>query len=78
MEHGDARVIETEVPADLPPTRLKDVRAPVFAIIGAILRGDETIIPRGNDEIRGGDRVVVFCDRAAEPAVREFFGRGGA
>lgn len=78
VEHGDARVIETEVPAGLPPTRLKDVRAPVFAIIGAIIRGEDAIIPRGDDEIRGGDRVVVFCDRAAEPAVREFFGRGGA
>lgn len=78
VEHGDARVIETEVPAGLPPTRLKDVRAPVFAIIGAVLRGDKTIIPRGDDEIRAGDRVVVFCDREAEPTVRAFFGRGGA
>ncbi|MCC7140253.1 MAG: Trk system potassium transporter TrkA [Planctomycetes bacterium] len=78
VEGGDARVLSTEVPADVPPTRLRDLRAPVFAIVAAIVRGDETIIPRGDDEIRGGDRVVVFCDRAGEPTAHAFFGRAKA
>ena len=78
VEHGDARVLETTVPASVPETPLKDLRAPVFAIIAAILRGGKTIIPRGEDSIRGGDRLLVFCDRASEAAVRDFFGRATA
>jgi trk system potassium uptake protein TrkA len=78
VEHGDAMVMETTVPSGVPPTRLKDLRAPVFAIIGAILRGRKTIIPRGDDVIQGGDHLLVFSDRASEGAVRDFFGRGSS
>lgn len=73
VEHGDARVIELTVPAGFPPTRLKDLHVPVFAIVGAIRRGRQTLIPRGGDALQGGDRVLVFCDRASEEAAREFF-----
>nr|MBA2246022.1 hypothetical protein [Gemmatimonadota bacterium] len=30
-------------------------------LIGAIIRGDRVIIPRGTDTIRVGDRVIVFA-----------------
>jgi trk system potassium uptake protein TrkA len=76
VEHGDARVLELEVPEALAPRRLKDMHAPVFAIVGAIRRAGTTIIPRGDDEVRGGDRIVVFCDAASEPVARTFFERG--
>jgi trk system potassium uptake protein TrkA len=75
VEHGDARILELEVPAGMPPRRLREMHAPVFAIVGAILRGRETLIPRGDDEVRSGDRIVVFCDAAAEEAARTFFER---
>jgi trk system potassium uptake protein TrkA len=74
VEHGDARVIEMTIPTGVPPTRLKDLHAPVFAIVGAILRDKKTLIPRGDDVIQGGDRVLLFCDRTSEAAAREFFG----
>lgn len=35
------------------------------AIVGAIVRGDEVIIPSGDDVIEAGDRVVVFALRSA-------------
>jgi Trk K+ transport system NAD-binding subunit len=55
--------------------RLKDLHAPVYAIVAAVLRDGQTTIPRGDDEIRGGDRIVVFCDAASEGAARAFFER---
>ena len=39
---------------------LAQVRFPEGSLIGAIIRGDQVLIPRGKDAIRVGDRVVVF------------------
>ena len=39
---------------------LAQVRFPKGSLIGAIVRGEKVIIPRGTDAIQVGDRVVVF------------------
>jgi trk system potassium uptake protein TrkA len=43
--------------ADLP---LAEVKLPSDTLVGAIVRGDQVIIPRGDDSIRIGDRVIAF------------------
>ena len=73
LEHGEAEVIELILPAEVRPVRLRDLRQGVFAIVGAIQRGEDAIVPDGDTEIRGGDRILVFCPREDEEAVREFF-----
>jgi trk system potassium uptake protein len=40
--------------------KLQEIRFPQGSIIGAIIRGERVIIPRGSDAIRVGDRVIVF------------------
>ena len=40
---------------------LSEVRFPEGSLVGAIVRGDRVIIPRGDDSIRVGDRVIVFA-----------------
>lgn len=75
VEHGDARIVEMTIPDAWKPITLESIELPVFAIVGAIVRGDKTIIPRGDDELRGGDRVLVFCERDAEAAMRKFVSR---
>jgi trk system potassium uptake protein TrkA len=75
LEHGDVIVLRLEVPAHRPPTPLAEMRAPVFAIVGAILREGRVIIPHGNDEVIGGDRLLVFCSRQDEQETRHFFQR---
>jgi trk system potassium uptake protein TrkA len=57
-----AEGIEFEVTARFPFTGqpLAQVRFPAGSLIGAILRGDRVIIPRGTDTIQTGDRVIVF------------------
>ncbi len=75
LEHGDVMVLRLEVPAHREPKRLSEMQAPVFAIVGAVLREGQVIIPQGDDEIRGGDRLLVFCSREEEEKARRFFQR---
>lgn len=42
-------------------SELKDVNFPRGAIVGAVLRDDEMIIPQGDTQIRPGDKVIVFA-----------------
>lgn len=51
--------------AVLGNVRLREARLPKGVIIGAIIRGDDVIIPSGEDMINEGDRVVVFALRKA-------------
>jgi trk system potassium uptake protein TrkA len=57
-----AEGIEFDVSARFPYAGkpLSEVRFPKGSLIGAIVRGDQVIIPRGSDVIRVGDRVIVF------------------
>ncbi|MDJ0973926.1 MAG: Trk system potassium transporter TrkA [Planctomycetota bacterium] len=73
LEHGDAEVLEIEVPDEFPEVPIINLKADFFAIIGAILRGQRVIIPRGRDVVRGGDKLIVFCRKEGDEAVREFF-----
>jgi trk system potassium uptake protein TrkA len=41
-------------------TTLRDAPIPRDSKIAAVIRGDETILPGGDDEIRVGDRIVVI------------------
>ncbi|MCD6547920.1 MAG: Trk system potassium transporter TrkA [Thermodesulfobacterium sp.] len=40
---------------------LKDIKFPKNAVIGAIVRGGEIIIPKGEDIIKEGDKLVIFA-----------------
>ncbi|MBC8407043.1 MAG: Trk system potassium transporter TrkA [Planctomycetes bacterium] len=73
LEHGDLKVLRLSVAEDFMPTPLHEMRAPVFAIVGAILRGDSIIIPQGRDEIRPNDALLVLCTAEAEEETRNFF-----
>jgi trk system potassium uptake protein TrkA len=73
LEEGEGRILELEVPASYKARALKDLEPPRDSIIGAILRGDGAIVPRGSDRVEPGDRILVFSTRAAADRVRDFF-----
>lgn len=79
LEHGDACVIELELPAAFDDVVLSDLKPPTFARVGSILRKRRVIVPSGQDRLRAGDQVLIFCTRADEAETREFFldPRGG-
>jgi len=51
----------------------KNSKFPKGAILGAILRDDQAIIPTGEEQIRVGDQVIVFALPQAIKAVEQFF-----
>lgn len=75
LEHGAACVQEITVDEDAEEVALPDLAPPAYAVVGAILRGKETIIPSGRDSLKPGDHLYVFCDREDQEAVHEYFER---
>lgn len=71
----DAEAIEFRVEDDdiIVGRPLRDVGFPEGGVIGAILRGEEIIIPRGDDMILPGDDVIVFALPEAIGAVEKLF-----
>ncbi|MBP1986571.1 Trk system potassium transporter TrkA [Halolamina salifodinae] len=65
VESGRAEVLEIEVSPDSPlvgePIRESIRSLPDDVVIGAITRGGEYIVPRGETVIEAGDHVVLFA-----------------
>jgi trk system potassium uptake protein TrkA len=78
LEQGEGRILELEVPARYVSRALRDLKRPGDSLVGAILRGNEAIVPRGHDWLQAGDRLLVFSTRAAADRVRDFFSADGA
>lgn len=52
---------------------LRDVDFPKNGVVGTILRGDEIVLPRGQDVLHPGDDVIVFATPDAIPAIEALF-----
>lgn len=70
-----AEMIELIIPDNDKVTRkyLKDLSFPKGAIIGAIVRGEEILIPTGDDFLLPEDRVIIFALPQAVSKVDVFF-----
>lgn len=73
VEQGAGRILELDVPEGYTPKALRDLAAPLNSIVGAIIRQSHAIVPRGDDQIRPGDRLIVFTTYGAEDRVRDYF-----
>lgn len=71
----DAEALELTVGVDAPIAgrSLGLVAFPKDAVVGAILREDRVVLPRGGDVIRAGDRVIVFALPGAIPEIERLF-----
>jgi len=54
-----------------PP--LKEARLPAGVVLGAVVRGDEVITPRGTTVLKAGDRVVLFAASGSIKKVEKMF-----
>jgi trk system potassium uptake protein TrkA len=72
---SDAEVLEFIVKPNSPVTKgkLKDISFPKDAIIGGVVRGDESYIAKGSTEIKAYDRVVVFALPSAINKIGKLF-----
>ena len=72
---SNAEVLEFVVKPGSPSTkgRIADIGFPEDAVIGGIVRGDQSFIATGNSEIKPYDRVVVFSLPLVINKIGDFF-----
>ena len=63
LGEDQAEIIELNVrdKASVCGTKLKDLKLPAGILVGAVVRDDKVIIPRGEDYVQSRDRVVLFA-----------------
>jgi trk system potassium uptake protein len=71
----NAEIIEQEVTNDCVFTSapLKNLDIPRDVLVGAVIRGEETFIPTGEDHLRIGDRIIVFTSNRSVKQVEKLF-----
>jgi len=57
---------------------LREARIPADSKVASIIRGDRVIVPRGNEAIMPGDRVVIIASPAAAREWSQIIGSGRA
>lgn len=70
-EHAEAIEAEALETSDIVNVPLSKVKFPKGAIVGAIVRGDEIIIPRGDSVIRAKDRLIIFSLQPVVPKLEK-------
>ncbi|MBT3237678.1 MAG: Trk system potassium transporter TrkA [Rhodospirillaceae bacterium] len=75
LREGFGELIEAEALETSPliNTPLKEVNLPTGVLLGAIVRGTEIIVPRGNTIVEAGDRIVLFAAAEAVSKVEKMF-----
>jgi len=75
ISEGFGEVIEAEAleTSSLVGVPLRDAKLPEGVLIGALVRGDEVIIPRGDTVIRANDLVILFAASAAVKKIDKLF-----
>lgn len=75
LEGIDAEVIEFKALPGSHVTKeaIKDLEFPKGAIVGGVVRGEDSFIATGDSKIQAGDRVVVFCLPDAVKKVEKLF-----
>ncbi len=71
LRGGKVSLVEVRIPDDgRAPRAIQDLGLPFNAVLVAIFRADETIIPRGSAEIHAGDDVVALITPEVEDELR--------
>lgn len=75
LHEGFGELIEADAleTSPLVGKPVRDVKLPSGVVIGAVVRENDVIMPRGNTVIQGGDRVVLFAAAEAVKKVEKMF-----
>jgi len=73
LQGGDVEIIEVELSSQskVLNKRIRELDLPEGAILISILRGDEVIIPKGETELKSGDRAIALVKKSMEQRLRE-------
>ncbi len=80
LAEGEAEIIEFQATSSLGllDRSLASLELPRGVLIGALIRDRKAIIPKGTDEIRDGDSVVLFTLQSRMPFVEHLLKRNKA
>jgi len=70
-EHAEAIEAEALETSDIVNVPLARVKFPKGALVGAVIRGDEIIIPRGDSVIKPGDRLIILTVQKVLPKLEK-------
>ena len=70
-EHAEAIEAEALETSDIVNIPLHKVKFPKGALVGAIVRGDRIIIPRGDSVIKPKDRLIIFTLKGVIPKLEK-------
>ena len=56
--------------------KIQDIKFPRGSVVGAVVRGEQVIVPDGNFRIDAFDRVIVFTLPQDLPKVEKLFLKG--
>ncbi len=70
-EHAEALEAEALETSDIVNTPLKDVKFPEGAILAAVVRGEDIIIPRGDTVILPHDRLIIIALQQVIPELEK-------
>ena len=75
LRSGNAEVIEADALESAPVigVPLQEAKLPRGVLVGALLRDNQVIIPRGQTMIQTGDRVIIFSPKESIKAVEKLF-----
>ena len=75
LKGTEAEAIQFDVTGDagIAGRSLEELSFPDGALVGAIIRDEAVVVPRGDDRIREDDELVVFALPEAIPAVEKLF-----
>ncbi|MFT6145639.1 MAG: trk system potassium uptake protein TrkA [Myxococcota bacterium] len=73
LDHGDVHIVDIKLPKDFPPTTLAAMATPLFAVVGALVRGDKIIIPRGDTTLYADDHLLIVTSTDCEDEARVHF-----
>ncbi len=75
IESGEAEILELDVADEsaLAGRKVMNLGFPRGVLIGAVVRGEEILVPGGTDEIHGGDVLIVFALKECAHEVEGLF-----
>lgn len=66
--------VQVDTQSEAVHKNIKDLAIPVNSVLIAITRGRDTIVPRGDTVINGGDNILALADAKAQAVINELFG----
>jgi trk system potassium uptake protein TrkA len=76
LNHGNYSIVEVKVDtrSEAAGHEIKDINVPKTAVLIAVYRDKNVLIPRGDTVIEAGDTILAFVDNSDQPKINKLFG----